>query len=66
MIVRELLYKGPRTAEVPAVPTGCYQNFYQIFIKNELLLIKIIKKMIYGEAFYWFVLLIKLINYQTN
>ena len=36
------------------------------FIKNELLLIKIIKKIIYGEAFYWFVLLIKLINYKTN
>ena len=31
MILRELLYKGPRTAEVPAVPAGCYQNFYQTF-----------------------------------
>ena len=29
----------------------------------ELLLIKIIKMIIYGEAFYWFILLIKLINY---
>ena len=37
MILRESLYKGPQcivphTAEVPAVPTGCYQflsNFYQ-------------------------------------
>ena len=36
MILRELLYKGPRrivpcTAEVPTVPAGCYRNFYQIF-----------------------------------
>ena len=68
MILRELLYKGPRcivprTAEVPAVPTGCYQIFIKLFIKNGLLLIKIIKKIIYGEVFYWFVLLIKLFNY---
>ena len=39
MILRELLYKGPRhigprTAEVPAVPAGCYQNFYQIFYQK--------------------------------
>ena len=57
MILRELLYKGLQ------VPTGCYQNFIKFFIKNELLLIKIIKKIIYGDAFYWFALLIKLINY---
>ena len=36
MILRELLYKGPRriashTAEVPA---GCYQNFYQMFYQK--------------------------------
>ena len=41
----------------------CYQIFVKLLIKNELLLIKIIKKIIYGEAFYWFVLLTKLINY---
>ena len=39
MILRGLLYKGPwriapRTAEVPAVPAGCYQNFYQIFCQK--------------------------------
>ena len=37
MILRELLYRGPRciaprTAEVPA---GCYQNFYQIFYQKQ-------------------------------
>ena len=69
MILRELLCKGPQGLTVPA---GCYQNFYQMctisdkFINNELLLIKFIKKIIYGNPFYWFVLLIKLINYQTN
>ena len=39
MILSELLYKGPRhiaprTAEVPTVPAGCYQNFYQIFYQK--------------------------------
>ena len=34
MILRELLYKGPRTAEIPVVPAGCYQNFYQIFYQE--------------------------------
>ena len=63
MILRELLYRGPQ------VPAGCYQTFYQMctisdkFTKNELLLIKLIKKIIYGDAFFLFVLLIKLINY---
>ena len=40
MILRELLYKGPwhiapHTAEVPMVPAGCYQNFYQIFYQKQ-------------------------------
>ena len=34
MILRELLYKGPCTVEVPAVPAGCYQNFYQTFYQK--------------------------------
>ena len=39
MILRGLLYKGPRhiaprTAEVPTVPAGCYQKFYQIFYQK--------------------------------
>ena len=39
MILRELLYNSPwrivpYTAEVPVVPAGCYQNFYQIFYQK--------------------------------
>ena len=39
MILRELLHRGPwriapHTAEVPTVPVGCYQNFYQIFYQK--------------------------------
>ena len=53
MILRELLYKGPQDA---------IKILIKLFIKNGLLLIKIIKKTIYGEVFHWFILLIKLIN----
>ena len=41
MILRELLYKGPRRIAPrashsggSAVPTRCYQNFYQIFYQK--------------------------------
>ena len=63
MILRELLYRDPRTAEVPAVPTACNQNFSQIFYQKRTTVDKNYQKIIYGEAFYWFVLLIKLIYY---
>ena len=39
MILRGLLHKGPQciaphAAEVPAVPAGCYQNYYQTFYQK--------------------------------
>ena len=48
MILRELLYKGLR---YPQNPQDAIKIFIRFFIKNELLLIKIIKKIIYGEVF---------------
>ena len=68
MILRELLYKGPRritprTAEVPTVPAGCYQNFYQTFYQKWTTFDKNYQKDNLWGSFYWFILLIKLINY---
>ena len=54
---------------LPSYIILCYQNFYQLctisdkFIRNSSFFIKVIKKIIYGDAFYWFIPLIKLINY---
>ena len=66
MILRELLYKGPKAPHSGGYPQylqDAIKIFIKFFIKNELLFIKIIKNIIYGDAFYWFILLIKLTNY---
>ena len=57
MILRELLYKGQQ------VPAGCYQNFYQIFYPKRTTFDKNYQKDNLWGCFYWFVLLIKLINH---